>query len=679
MEDGIELSAERPAPPGVLLRAAPWLLAGIALLLVAALQRIEPLFFLRDDNAVLFFPAYQHAYETLLAGELPLLNHHQMFGGTFLASGITGVFQVTLYPAALLLDLAGLDASLLVDLLAALHLALAALGAWALLRHQGVRPALAFPLALCWAFLPFTTVISRSWVFVTCLAAFLPWNQLLLSRFLAAPSARRGGLLLAVKLVYILSGYAQYVALTLVFEAIYTGVFLLLERTPQGRAPAARRRLPALAAIHLLALLLAAPLLAPMWNAKEASLARAQRIPPQIALQSAMTPGEFLEAQAWAPSALLLDAVPNTVYFLGPAWLLALGFGIFRFRRLGREGQAALAAGLAALAMSTALYYFLYLLPFFSTLRWPFKSFPIAAFFLLLVASRAAEDWVAAAPRRAALASLLAAVNLALQLAVLLPETWRSPFTPYLLDRPVAALRASPLLAAIGDQGRVALLASGEDPPSRGRAVELGFLFATLAGKYQIHGYDPLRARINVELGLKIPNDGQIRLREDSWLEVAARPPARYLLVDATSRLRRAIAATPAIRLLAVGDSMALYEAPHARPILSRMEDGRALPFAWRANGLELDLPPDFPGGRLLADVAGLAGYRWYLNGEPMGAPEIAFQRPLMAVPPGGGHLELRYTDAGFRLGLALCAAGLGLLLLLLRRGDAWLDGRQNR
>ncbi len=94
------------------------------------------------------------------------------------------------------------------------------------------------------------------------------------------------------------------------------------------------------------------------------------------------------------------------------------------------------------------------------------------------------------------------------------------------------------------------------------------------------------------------------------------------------------------------------------------------LDFRWRTNGIELDLPPGFGGGHVFFDVAGLAGYRWYLNGEDMGPPELLHQRPLVAVPPGEGHLELRYADAGFRRGLGLAAIGLLLMLAVLRRAE---------
>ena len=649
------------------------LLVGVALLILAGLQQLEPRFFLRDDNAVLFFPDYLYAYETLIHhGELPLVNHHQMFGGTFLASGITGVFQLSLYPAAGLLELLRVDAAHLIDLLVSLHLVLAALGMWKLLREQGVPALLAGPLALCWAFLPFTVVISRSWAFVSYLAAYLPWNQLLLQRFLAAPSARGGGGLVAVKVLYVFCGYAQYVALTAVVESVFVAAYLLAAR----RRLEVGRRLLALSGVYLFTGLLTAPLLLPMWQAKQVSLARAVRIPPQIALESALQLDQLGLAQLFRSEALLVDAVPTLVYFLGPWWLLGVFAALWRWRRLGAGLGAALLAGLTALAICTSLYYLLYLTPLFASLRWPFKAFPIAAFFLLLPAAQVWRDWAGGERRRLRLAAALAGLNLLLQLLLLLPAPWRSPFTPYGLDRSVAELRAAPLLQPIGDQGRVALLAAGDDPPSRASALGLGFVFATLAGKYQVHGYDPLRAKLNVEIGLKIPNDGEIRIASSGFDEVAARPPARYLILAGTSRLRRLADLHPGARRLAESEGFVVYEMAAALPIVHRLEDGRALPFRWRTNGIELDLPADFPGGSLLVDVAGLEGYRVLVDGRDQGAPEVAFRRPLLAAPPGPAHLELRYRDRRFEAGLLLCALGLAGLLLALRRGDVWLAPR---
>lgn len=111
--------ATKAAGPRLGDRGCAALLAFCCLLGLLALQAVEPYFFLRDDNATHFLAAYTYAYESLAgAGELPLLNHHQFLGSTFLAAGQTGVFLAAMYPLAALARAAGADARVLIDLLA---------------------------------------------------------------------------------------------------------------------------------------------------------------------------------------------------------------------------------------------------------------------------------------------------------------------------------------------------------------------------------------------------------------------------------------------------------------------------------------------------------------------------------------------------------------------------------
>jgi hypothetical protein len=646
-------------------RWAPWLLALVVLLQLAGLQLAEPRFFLRDDNATHFLPAYEYAFETVAGGEIPLLNHHQMFGGTFLASGQTGVFLFAMYPLRAALGALGVDPVVLIDLLAAVHFVLAALGMFVFLRYLSLRPALAFPLALCWCFLPFGIITSRSWIFVSYLLAYLPWNQWLLQRFLAAPTARLGCLLAGIKAVFIFTGYLHYAVLAFLMEAVFVLLHFLAEKWDQ----ALWRKIGALGAVYLVAGLLAAPLLVPTWNAKEASRNRSQPLPKEIALSSAVEPAELAAAQLFRPAKTVYSDLSTAVYFLGPLWILGTAGAFWRLRRRGAGDLGTwLATGIFALLASTSLYGLLFELPFFSLLRWPFKGFPLAAFFLFLPAATMAAAWSAERAGRARLVLALAWLNLLLQLALLFPPAWRAPIGAWTMDRTVAELRAAPLLQAIGVDGRVVMLTAEDEPPGHGEPISLAFLYATLAGKYHVHGYDPLVASINAEMGFQIGNSGAIPVVKEGWPQLLPSLP-RYLILAATSSLLPRAEATPTLRRLAVAEGFVVYENTGALPIVGWMEERRPIPFRWRANGVEAELPPEFTGGHLLFNFAGLDGYRVFVDGEALGEPELAHNRPIVEVPPGQHRVELRYVDRGFLLGVGLCLSGLLALLLALRKG----------
>ena len=648
-------------------RGCAALLALCCLLGLLGLQAVEPYFFLRDDNATHFLGAYTYAYESLAgAGELPLLNQHQFLGSTFLAAGQTGVFLAAMYPLAALLRAAGADARGLIDLLAGFHLLLGGLGMWQLLRFLGIRRGLAFPLALCWCFLPFGVLVARSWIFVAYLMAYLPFNLWLLLRFLERPSARRGAALAAVKALFLLTGYVQYMLIASFFELAFLALHLALRKDGKFW-----RQALAVAAVFGLTGLLSAPLIVPLLQAKAASADRAGRLPAERALSFAVGPADFVRTQVMAPrEEALFRSGSTAIYFLGPAVLLGACLAFGRRRMLDPAFVAALGAGLFALAMSTLLYYLLYLTPLFAALRWPFKNFPLAAFFLLVAAAGGLGIFAAGSPRRARLAAGLAWLGLALSAILFLVPGWRHPFGPHSFDRSVAALRSSPLMAAIGDDGRAITLGAAEDPTEVPSPVRLGFLYATLAGKYHLAGYDPLLAELNHRLAPPTTANTELSFSPAAWpgirnsLESVS---GRYLLVSAGSSLMPMLQADPALRLLAEDENIRVFELKTAWPIVMRLEDRRPLPFRWRTNGLELDLPADFPGGRLLFNLAGLDGYGYRLDGVAVGPPLSVDDRLLVEAPPGAHHLELRYESGGFGAGLALSVAGLLLLLWALR------------
>jgi hypothetical protein len=648
-------------------RALAWLLGSLALLLILGLQLLEPLYFLRDDNATHFLPAYLHAFESLADRlELPLLNQHQDLGGTFLATGQTGVFLAVLYPVMGILRLAGADPSLLIEVLATLHLVLAALGMWALLRQLAIRPAIAFPLALCWCCLPFALVAGRAWVFVTYLVAYLPCNLLLLLRFLARPSARLLAAWTAVKVFFLLSGYVHY----MVLASLYEGVFLLLRwRTT---APGKRGgEVTSVALVFGLTALAGAPLLLPMLEARAASSYRSHPLPVADALAESMGPLDFLAAQVFRPELGKIFLTGSTsIFFLGLPLLFFLVLALRRWRGLGPTFGAALGSGLFALAMSTGLFWLLHQLPLFDNLRFPFKSFPLAAFFLFPAIAQAAQDWAAASPRRLRAASLLLWANLALQAICLLPPAWRSPFVPYRLDRSVEALRSAPLLKAIGDQARVVTVASADDRPEDPVPLRLGFLFATLAGKYQVQGYDPLIADINDALTFPVGHDGEIKVRSGGWDKVRSllrAAGARYFLASEGSRLLPEIERDAAVVRLAADEGLVLLEDRSVPSVVHLAATRQPLPFRWRTNGLELDLPANFPGGKVLFNLAALDGYRWWLDGREMGRPTVFERRFLLELQPGAGRLELRYLQPKVAWGLACSLLALLILLYCLR------------
>ncbi len=192
-----------------------------------------------------------------------------------------------------------------------------------------------------------------------------------------------------------------------------------------------------MAAIFGLTALLAAPLLVPLWNAKQVSAERAERLATSRALSFSLGPADFARTQVFLPreNALFRNG-SGAIFFLGLPLLAGARRGLPAAPPAAAVFSAALWAGLFTLAMSTVFYYLLYLTPLFASLRWPFKNFPVAAFFLLLAAAGGAGFFAALSPAKARLAAGLLWLNLGMQLALLLVPAWRQPFGPHVTGPP---------------------------------------------------------------------------------------------------------------------------------------------------------------------------------------------------------------------------------------------------
>ncbi len=181
------------------------------------------------DMATLLYPQRIFALERLRAGEFPLWNPFLFGGIPFHASA----HPALLYPPNLLFF--AMPTAAAFNTLAAFHLALAGLGAFALLREVGARPAAALFGSVAFAF------SARTLLHVAAgqapLLASLAWTPVLfwLSERLARRATAAGGVALAAAFALaVLGGYPQYV--------IYASAGVLALATARAVAAAASRR-----------------------------------------------------------------------------------------------------------------------------------------------------------------------------------------------------------------------------------------------------------------------------------------------------------------------------------------------------------------------------------------------------------------------------------------------------
>ena len=669
------------------MKALAALLALVALHVVA-LELNEPNYFLRDDNAAYYLPVYVHGVDSLFgSGELAQLNYHQYLGQPHLAMGQTATLYPPVYVAAAIQRLwPGSDERGMIFLLVLGHLLASAAGFYLLARSWTVPPWIAAGSTLLWATFPFLLVVSRNWVIVAYAAAWLPWSLFFLDSWLSR--GMRWGLAgyAVAKALFCFQGYAQFVILATLFEAVYVGLRTLLEH--RLAQPGWWRR--AFGAVAGLAASggLAAPLLLPMWQAKEASQARAGDLSLEEFLSNPLDLGIFLKTQAFLVADRAIHQGTGAIFYLGLPVAVVLGVGLVillkRRSRLGRQPAILVGAALVALLLSTEAVRVLHAVPLLGSFRWPFKSFLWVLFFGALAFAVVLGRMAAGSRKSAVLAAVALSLGIAGNVVATHGDDWDRPFGPNQVTRSVAELRQHAEDALAGPRSSL-----GSNPES-GRLVAMWmshgqddierFLthnYATLAGASSLGGYEPLIPRLNFDLakGLEYSNIWRYELTRDS-LDYLSEWSVRWLLMPDKPRNRALVSSVPELKIRGEPslDGLLVVENTAAAPYaFLEPDDGGTrlpLPVEFGASGLRVDLESaSVRGGLLRLQVAPLDGYRWTADGASMGPIGVdGGGHVVLEVPPGTESVEVRYAATAFRLGVALSLVTALLLLQYLRR-----------
>jgi hypothetical protein len=378
------------------LRVLPFLVLGF----MGVLECLFPLFFLHDDNASAFLPFYTHNWRTAAeTGELPVINLHQHLGQNFLGQGQTGVLYPPTYAAAAFSNWILGDTRAAIDILAFLHLPLAAFVAAHLARLLGASPAAAFGTGLLWATNPFVLCLARCWIVASYAALYLPLILLLTERWMQNPALPRGLILVGVKVMAFFQGHAEYFFYIICFDGLY--FFLRFFRLCHDRRRPWKQAFTCYVLPHLALPLLAAPLLLPMAEAASLSEQRDKKLSLFVRLAYSTEPLSVVQAQLLVFKEAVFH-IDSRIYFLGPAFLLPFLFlfpaRFFKEWRLDQRIKLCALLGSLALVLACGFYLFVpWLLigwiPPLDRFRWPFKLFFFAAFFLPLGTCLLVSHW----------------------------------------------------------------------------------------------------------------------------------------------------------------------------------------------------------------------------------------------------------------------------------------------
>jgi len=622
--------------------------AGLWLLLLAA-EALSPCLFLHDDNATWFIGSYVHDFRVLTeTGRLAEVNYYQHAGEPFIQQGQSAVLYPPVYLGVALAKAFCGELRWSLEWIAALHLTIGLFGFYFWLRQGGIAPGHAALGGLAWVLNPFVLLVGDSWIFMTYIAAWLPWFFWALDRLLARTSLRNALFLGLIAGLLFLQGYVQMFAYSILFLAIYALIQFIAR--PETRNLSV---LYYLIVSVLLFEILTLPLLLPLYYAVGISAVRANPLPVGAALYYSIAPQTF-----FLPQVCLFR--PNLVFGLSTAILYcpALLFIPAMFLRLfyvnGAVRLRLISLGilaLLALFFSTEGHALLTALPLFDRFRWPFKVFLFADFFLIASFAWTTASWTESRLPFARWGNLAATVCLTVVMLANLGISFAF-HDDNILTGTILPASYNPVLPGMdGRLGRVVTFGDHILPEFMSYRF-LSHAYATYYGFPSLGGYNPLVGLKQLEYAyyLDYPNVCMGTLTRD-FQKCFEERSVRYWIVDPQSSRFAEAKKLPGLRLMEATTDRVVYEDTLAAPLVYS-DAAPTVPCAMNYSGNSMLIPLAGVISPVEVSVAPTDGWWYRIDHGPWLRADYQDYRLKIDFKTSNRLLEVSYFDPHFLAGL---------------------------
>jgi hypothetical protein len=468
----------------------------LACTFVVSLEYKNPHFFLDNDNSTQFLPYFHYNWRSIIEHRtIPFLNFHQSLGEPYTGIGQHGFLYPPIYLSAWLSQQLFQNPFYTIDILVASHLVLAAIFMYLLLRRLSIQPTHSILLSLLWISYPYNIFLSKCWANMSFLAAFLPLNLIALNSLLKKPSFKGVLLLATIKTLHFFSGHPHPVIISVIMDILYVLFFLAPKIDLYQPRKTIKAFYPFLASLALTGLL-AAPLLLPMYEAKEMSVWRSSAMPYGKVMDNAAQAKHFWPAQVFVfKTQAIYDTTSDILYF---GWTNIGLFLLLLIKKIRTQKfpNTALSAKLALIAfiLSTSIYGYLYSISPFNVLRGPHKFFPFALFFATLTMGGIIKQ---VSKNKKRLAQLPLSLLLILSITINIAIVWNNP-TNAIISQPVEFPITLDISKYLDKTGRI--ITQYATSPRKHQYKYLAFDYATLFGFYHFGGFNPLLTKVNHDL-----------------------------------------------------------------------------------------------------------------------------------------------------------------------------------
>jgi hypothetical protein len=374
----------------------------IIIIIVGMLLIIEyryPYFFLQDDNRDSYLPYIVHNYDSIISGEIPLYNFHQFMGVPSLAQGQTGALYPITYLSVFLSKALFFHVFASVDIFVGLHLCIGAVGFFYFSKFLKLGELIGVIGSLMWATNTFAIYVSNSWMIIASLVAYLPWMFLFSFKLTCYQEKRFLTGLLIVTLLLFYSGNVQYFIYSVIFVFFSSTLYSISLSKKNSNWNYLLKYLSNFIVVHLFALLMALPLLLPMWNLMVNSVNRSDKL-PFVEFVDQFIPINQLVIGLFNPfykvnsnTYAAFRNLPNLSH-IGYIPIVIIIYRIFdkvknksKINQFEVELSVFIRSGMIALLWSTNWIFnlLIYAIPILNRFRWPFKILIFFNFYFICI------------------------------------------------------------------------------------------------------------------------------------------------------------------------------------------------------------------------------------------------------------------------------------------------------
>lgn len=680
--------------------------AVVVLLFFAFFELLKPYYFLEGENRAIFLPNMVFAFESLLNGQLPLVNYHQFMGVPFLASGAWCALNPLTYLAVFLSLFAtgGYFAS--VDIYIVLNLIIGAVGMYYFLRRICRLPDYtAFFGATAWPVTGFMVFFGSSCgAQFASAGAWFPWLVFAAGRLIDRPAYSAMLWLVAARLAVAYFAepvFALYAVLCEIVFALFYAYRADIRMSPSLFKAGMWQ--------YVLSLFFGCALALPLWLPMLQYAVSSPNLAAGLFAEGANNPvlwlwglfvpfsTDIFSSGIMARAARLCAAAP-AAFLCALPFLSFAGYGVLvgavgLVRDLDRTRhevwlKPVLGAFAAVLLLSFGPLDKLFgFLPFFKGAHHGFKMVLFADAFLIAAASlgilhiarRVSYRFGKVEMRQVVFYACAANLGLSFLIFTALPA--RGGFR---------TAEAVPLFEPLRNkitEGRFVSFASPAGIADGFTQHLIGFNYATLWGLNGAAGSQFARPAhmglMPLFSGSGLVLDGELHPAETVY--ALKRAGVRWFIVNRQDVPRYKDIIDRASAVLRHEDVRRLvYEMPGSVPLAFAVADGAGavtlapqiiaaekvvpLPAVFSAHGVKVRA--ELPASAVVAvNVSPLPGYRVYVDGKRAELADGPAYFPAVFVPAGRHEISFRYTEPWLWLGLLIALAGVvGLWIMSAER-----------